>query len=132
MLLVVNVTLILVCRKGRKFSRGLQKRQYIVRNSAPVLYNAPLTAPKNQMRRFHPLKNYSSLSNPIAGSIMMENQGKGEESNKDAQEGKESLSPAIQNDKSLKAAQAKLPSEKRRNLLGKGNCWLKLGKYPLL
>lgn len=84
------------------------------------------------MRRFHPLKNYSSLSNPIAGSIMMENQGKGEESNKDAQEGKESLSPAIQNDKSLKAAQAKLPSEKRRNLLGKGNCWLKLGKYPLL
>lgn len=86
------------------------------------------------MRRFHPLKNYSSLSNPIASSIMMENQGKGEESNKDAQEGKtkESLSPAIQNDKSLKVAQAKLPSEKRRNLLGKGNCWFKLGKRPLL
>lgn len=119
----VNVIILLVCRKV--YSRDLHKRVYTATNGVSVSDNVP-----NQMRKPNPLKKYRSSSTP--GS-MMENQGKDEEKKMNTQENKtkDSLSSAFQNDISLKVAEAKLPLEKRRNLLGKGNpCYKLLKRCP--
>ncbi|XP_031555975.1 uncharacterized protein LOC116292763 [Actinia tenebrosa] len=112
-ILVTFLTEYSLCRKETQYRRGPDKRQYIARNSASAPYNVPLTGVKNQMWRSHSINN---------SSIMMENQGKAEERKSDTLEGKmkESSSLVVQNDKSLKAAEARLPPEKRiNNLLGK-------------